>query len=358
MRILSRRFLASYLSLFAITLAIMTTIAIVFETLVDFDKIVEHRDTAGGVFPYLFVRIPSLYLRDLIPLASFAATFLCLGGAARANEITAAKAGGIPPLRLALPLILAATALSAGALFINETWLLGATREFDRIHHRGNEVSYRRGSFWYHRGRTFYNVTDADKRAGTLRGVSVYELDARGRLLVSLRAERVRVQEDDSWLMTDAVRHRFDPSSPAARPIREILDVALVDATHRGTLSLMDARENSLSLLELMEVVELRNAEARNALRFRAMLQSRFATPLTVLLFALLAIPLGLSVERNRSMAVSALYGLFAIALFHACWRTGTLLARNGFEQAVMAPWLVLAVFTGLAGLLMARSPR
>jgi len=96
-RILSRRFLASYLSLFAITLAIMTTIAIIFETLVDFDKIVEHRNAAGGVFPYLFLRIPSLYLRDLIPLASFAAAFLCLGGAARANEITAAKAGGIPP---------------------------------------------------------------------------------------------------------------------------------------------------------------------------------------------------------------------------------------------------------------------
>ncbi|TDJ20161.1 MAG: LptF/LptG family permease [Deltaproteobacteria bacterium] len=247
----------------------------------------------GESSPIIFLRIPSLYLRDLIPLASFAAAFLCLGGAARANEITAAKAGGIPPLRLALPLILAATALSAGALFINETWLLGATREFDRIHYRGNEVSYRRGSFWYHRGRTFYNVTDANKRAGTLRGVSVYELDARGRLLVSLRAERVRVQEDDSWLMTDAVRHRFDPSSPAARPIREILDVALIDATHRDTLSLMDARENSLSLPELMEGVGLRNAEA-----------------------------------------------------------------RNGFEQAVMAPWLVLAVFTGLAGLLMARSPR
>ena len=66
-RILSRRFLASYLSLFAITLAIMTTIAIIFETLVDFDKIVEHQNAAGGVFPYLVLRIPSLYLRDLIP---------------------------------------------------------------------------------------------------------------------------------------------------------------------------------------------------------------------------------------------------------------------------------------------------
>jgi len=356
-RILSRRFLASYLSLFAINLAVMTTIVIIFETLVDFDKIVEHRDEAGGVFPYLFVRIPALYLRDLIPLASFAAAFLCLGGAARANEIMAAKAGGIPPLRLALPLILAATALSAGALFINETWILGATREFDRIHHSGDEVTYQRGSFWYRRGRTFYNVTDANERAGTLRGVSIYELDDRGRLLESLRAERVRVQQDDHWLMTDAVRRRFDPSSPAARPIREILDVALIDTTNRDTLSLLDAREESLSLPELMEVIGLRKAEARDTLRFRAMLHSRLATPWTVLLFALLAIPLGLSVERTRNMAVSVLYGLSAIALFHACWRAGSLLAHNGFELAVVAPWLVLAVFAGLDALLMARSP-
>jgi lipopolysaccharide export LptBFGC system permease protein LptF len=257
-----------------------------------------------------------------------------------------------------LPLLVASIGLSGAALFVNETWLLGATREFDRIHHRGNEVTYERDSFWYHRGRSFYHVSKADEEKGMLRDVTVYQLDERGRLIESLRSQRVKIQPDGRWLMKNAVRFQFDPATPDVLPTRKRLESTLVDASSRSTLALMDARENSLTLRELRDVVDARTSDDRNALRFRAMIHSRLATPLSVFLFALIGVPLGLSVERTRSIAVSALYGLAAIALFHASWRTGTLMARSGFELAAFAPWAVLSVFSVVGAILMVRTPR
>ncbi|MDP6244525.1 MAG: LptF/LptG family permease, partial [Myxococcota bacterium] len=176
MRILSRHFLANYLGLFSLTLIIALILMTVIEMLVNLDDVVENRESAGGALAYLLIRVPSLYMRDVIPAASAIAAFLCLALAARAREITALKTGGIPPLRVALPVLMAAMALSGVALVLNETLLLGATREFTRLQHPEESVVFRRGSFWYHRENTFYNVREIDPAAGTMQGIHVYTL--------------------------------------------------------------------------------------------------------------------------------------------------------------------------------------
>ena len=122
MRILSRHFTASYLGLFALTLVTSLLLMTVTEMLVNFDEIVEHREAAGGALQYLLLRVPALYLRDLIPAASFIAAFLCFGLAARVREITAVKTGGVAPQRVAVPVLFAAAGLVVVALV---TWRMG-----------------------------------------------------------------------------------------------------------------------------------------------------------------------------------------------------------------------------------------
>ena len=142
MRILSRYFFASYLSLFVVVLFVSLTVIALIEMLVHFDELVEHREEVGGVLAYLLIRVPSIYLRQLIPVASFTAAFLCLGLAARRQEIIALKSGGIPTSRVAAPVLIASILLSGAALFVNETLLLGATREFTRLEHPGQPVVF------------------------------------------------------------------------------------------------------------------------------------------------------------------------------------------------------------------------
>ena len=177
MLILSRTLLASYLGLFAsILIASMFAIAIV-EMLVNLDDIVKRPEHIAS---HIFLRIPSQYLRDAVPMASFAAAFFCLGIPARWREITALKAGGISPHRVVVPLLTAAAVLSGAAFLVNETLLLEAARKWNRLENAGQRIVFRRGTFWYHKGDSIYNVTEIDRKTRTLRGVSVFRMDPRG----------------------------------------------------------------------------------------------------------------------------------------------------------------------------------
>lgn len=358
MRILSRYYLGSYLGFFAASLLLALLLMTVVEMLVNFDEIVEHREAAGGALPYLLLRVPSLYLRDVVPAVSFIAAFLCLGLAARGRELTAIKTGGIAPLRVALPVLAAAAGLTAGALLINETLLLGATREFTRFENPDRPIVYRGGSFWYHRGTTFYNVREADRDAQMLHGVKMFSLDPRGRLRESIEAEQVEVGEDERWTFRQATRRRFDASTPTAPPQVEQLDEVVLDAAGGGDLDLLHASEHTLSLVQLIQAIMTRDRRGHDGLRYRAMLHERLAEPVSVLVFALLAIPIGLSVERTRSIAISAVYGIAVLAAFRAAWQIVTLLAHNGFAAAAIGPWLVQLAFLGLGGWLFLRAPR
>ncbi len=358
MRILSRHFLANYLGLFSLTLIIALILMTVIEMLVNLDDVVENRESAGGALAYLLIRVPSLYMRDVIPAASAIAAFLCLALAARAREITALKTGGIPPLRIALPVLMAAMALSGVALVLNETLLLGATREFTRLQHPEESVVFRRGSFWYHRENTFYNVREIDPAAGTMQGIHVYTLSPEGRLLETLDAPGGVLDSGARWSLQNVTRRHFDPDVPDSPPRLERLPEVKLMLASPGELSLLERSVDLLSLPELIEAIQLHQREGRDPLRYRAILHTRLANPTAVFVLALLVVPIGIGVERRRSLAAAALAGVVLIAAYRAAWQLATLVAQGGFRAGPAAPWLVALAFTCLGAVLFARAPR
>ena len=138
----------------------------------------------------------------------------------------------------------------------------------------------------------------------------------------------------------------FTPDQPGSDNVFETL------------LYIADSTTGQLSLLQLREQIEWRAREGRSDLRQRVAFHSRLAMPLTVLLFAWLAIPLGMSVERTRSMAGSGLLAIGVLALFQTTWRTNALLADNGFAFAAAGPWAALAAFAALGAWLFSRALR
>jgi LPS export ABC transporter permease LptG len=357
-RILSRYFLASYLYLFVAILIGSVVAIMVVEMLLNFDEIVDKDDGFRSLLTYLFLRIPTEYLRDMIPVTSFAAAFFCLGLPARWREITAIKAGGIAPQRVAAPVLCAALLLSGLALIVNETAVLQATRAWNHRENAGATISFRRGSFWYHRGNTIYNVQEADRETKTLYGVSVYKLSPEGRLLQSIVAQQVEVAEDRRWRFVGALVRKFDPSAIDGAPGIERLDEAVLDVADERDLALLAASAGTLSLPDLREYIEARARQGRSATRHREMFHARLADPLSVLLFALIAVPLGLAVERTRSLAVSALYGIAIIAVFYTIRTAASLFAASGFAFAVLSPWITLSLFGSFGAWRYLRAPR
>lgn len=355
MRILARHFLSRYLRLFVAILGTSVLAISVIEVLLNFEEIFDHFHGASGLAHYLALRIPSYYLRDLLPLTSFAAAFFCFGLAARAHEVTAIRTGGLSTRRVAMPLLLTAAGLSLATLLVNETLVLYTAREWTRIENPGEEITFRRGSFWYHRGNVIYNVREADRESGTLRGVSVFETSPEGRLLRSTRAELVQVREGRSWHFPEATARIFDPERPGAPPRIEHLRDATFEVADARDLALLDARARHLSLPDLREYVRVQQAEARDVTRYRGILHERLADPLAVLVFALLATPLGLSVERTRSIATAAVVGIALLGVFYAARTSAALFAAGGVAAAAFAPWIVLGAFAAIGAWRFAR---
>jgi lipopolysaccharide export LptBFGC system permease protein LptF len=119
-----------------------------------------------------------------------------------------------------------------------------------------------------------------------------------------------------------------------------------LDAASERDRALLDADAESLSLFGLSEYIDAVIREGRNPVRYRALFHARLADPLSVLVFALLAVPLGLAVERSRSLAGAAVKGIALIAVFYTLQTSAVLVATGGIAAAVPGPWVVLAAFS------------
>jgi LPS export ABC transporter permease LptG len=345
-RILSRYFALRFLGLFLAILFVSTLAIIVVEMLLNFDLMVGEDGSALGIATYFFLRIPSYYLRDLVPITTFAAAFFSIGLAAHWLELTAAKAGGVSSMRLAAPILLTAMLLGCATFIVNETLVIDATEGWSQQLRGGSRsLSFRRGRFWYHRGQTIYNIGSANRAESTLRDVTIYELSPRGRLLRSIQAEAANIEADPHWRLSNAVIRRFDPERDDLPPQLERVAHTTIALDQTSGEALLDADASTLSLPELRIYVSRQQAAGEDVARERTLLHARLSEPLGVVLFALLALPIGLRVERTRSLAGPAVYGVATVAAFFAVKSTALTLASESVIPAAAGAWTPLLAF-------------
>lgn len=349
MRILTRYLVARFLGTFVAFMIVSTATIVIVEMMLNLGDMLDEEAGLRGVVSYLFLRLPSYYLRDLVPIVAFAAALLTFGSAARNLEILAMKAGGLSPHRVAAPLLGLGLALSAGAFLANETVVLEATRLWNQRDSNANPISFRQGSFWYHRGRTIYNIGDADRATNTLRGVRIYDLGENGRLLRSIEAETATVSDKDHWTLDAPLIRRFDPEDDEQPPITTRHDGALgLDLGEGSGIALLNADFTTLSVAELRQVIAQQRQRGREPSRPRALLHARLAEPLAAFVFVLAAIPLGVGVEKasGRGMTLPALYGLAIVAAFFSLRSVAGALTAGGLLPPSPVPWLLIAAFT------------
>lgn len=360
MRTLTRYLLSRFLGfLIAILGGILATLLIT-SLLLDFDDVLDPERGFFWTLTKLALQIPAESLRTVLPVSAFAAALACFGTSARWLEITAMKAGGISPLRAAVPIVVMALLLSGISLLMDQTLTVEAARALSRHMHGGTQdgIDLGRGSFWYHRGNNLYNIEESDPGAGHMRGVTIYERDGEGRLARSIHAREAWVEEDGQWRLEDALIRSFDLERAGAPPRTERVPRISYLLGGQSDLKLLDATASTLSLFELRQYIEARKRQGADVTRFRSLESMRLSEPFTLLLFVLLAIPLGFRVEDWKSLAAPALQGLGLVALYLFTRNLGATLASQGVAPAFATPWIVLAVFLGLGTWQLLRVPR
>lgn len=359
MRIASRYFILRFLGLFVSILLGATLLIVVIEMLLHFDDMIKDPEGPIGILRTLFLRIPAYYLRDLLPITGFAATFLALALGARWREILGLKAGGIAPMRVVLPILAAAACLTILSFFLNESLVVEAAQErFRQNIDQEALVAVGWGDFWYKRGNTIYSVRDSDRANNTLRGIRLFERNARGRLVRSVEAETGRIVDSLHWEVEDATIRRFDPRREDEEPILERIDgTTTIELADPSGLALLSADPSVLSIPRLSAFIEAKERSGEPTGGLESLLHERLADPFTLLLFAALAAPLGLRVERDRGFARPALLGVIAIAAFFAARNVVSTLGANDLIPPFAGPWALLAVFAAFALVQLKRAP-
>lgn len=351
MRILTRYLVARFLGLFATFLILSMGTIIIMEMMLNLGDMLKGDRGLPGAASYLILRIPSYYLGDLIPIVAFAAAFFTLGSASRWLEITAMKAGGVSPFRIATPILLVGGALVVATFLLNETLVLGTTRAWNLREsggRRGVLVAFRQGSFWYHTGRTIYNIGLADRATMTLRGVRVYDLDEHYRLVRSIEANQVHLESENRWRFGSPLIRHFDPIKGSEPPQTvQHRGPVMLDMGISSDVALMNADATTLPLAQLWQVIENQQPGTGQLSSNRALFHSRLAEPFAVWALVLTAIPLGMRIERSpgRGMTLSALYGVVAVAAFFGLRSLGSTLTGAGLLPPSPAPWLLLVSF-------------
>lgn len=354
MRTLSRYFVARYLGLFAVIL-VGTALAIAsVELLLGSDELV---GTGSGAEPLRWVlwRIPSYYLADLVPISAFFAAFFTIGLAVRWLEWTALQAGGVPPVRVVLPVIGAAIFLALGMGLVRETWVTRAIRQHAAAQRGADEdLLFRAGSFWYQKGRSIFSIGSADATTGTLRGVEVFQRTPHGRLRANIRAARVTVRPDGSWILHDAEVRRFDPEHPAARVEIHTEPALELDVSESSALLMEQTDAAALPLPQLVEYIRAHADDdhpgSRSALRrLELAVHRRLSEPAWVVVLSVLALPLALRVSPGGSLAPAGVAAIGAIGAFFLTRNLLVGLASREIVPAATAIWSLPLGFTAIA---------
>jgi lipopolysaccharide export LptBFGC system permease protein LptF len=306
------------------------------------------RSAVFGVVQYLWLRLTSYYLSDLLPIASFAAAFLTFAWAGRAMELVAIQAGGIRLVRVVIPILGVALILSLASAILHETVILRADQIWNtRFRGQDDAIDFGRQAFWHRKGRTITNITKADAATRTLFGVEIFERGSDGTIIRVVRTDRVRIDNDGVWQIADARVWTFDPVHPSNPPtFSEDVEIALDLDLMRGD-ALLGAEP---SLLPLPELARYRDAQQEispsNQRRLTTRFHERLSQPWLVLLFAFLALPFGLSIDQTGRLVRPALGAAGALGLFFLLRSAGTTLAQQELLPVGIAPWLSIGLFT------------
>jgi lipopolysaccharide export system permease protein len=348
---LSRYVVSRFVRAFLGSLLTLALAVVVVDMLLNLDEMLQGGGLAGAV-QYLWLRLASVYLPYLIPVATFAGALFSVGVLARNHEIIAIKAGGVSPVVALIPIFSASAVIAIFALLADETFTVRAAASLaEKAGVPAGQLELRGGTIWYHTGRYIYNIRSPDPTGETVRDIRVFERDAEGRLVRLIQAARAQRLAPREWRFEGATVRLFDPSQPDAAPQVERSREVTLRLEEDRSPRMLQAEISALPIWTLARYVSVSPQD----LRARSVLQQRLTGPLLVLLFALLAVPLGLRVEQTRSLALPALQGVVVLFAFLLAREYGASFTAGG-PVGAFAPWLVLAVFAGFGGLQLARS--
>lgn len=305
----------------------------------------EHADVVAAAKYFVYTLPGTLVLT--FPMSMLLAVLLAMSRLSADSEVTAIRAGGVSLYRMAAPLVAVGLAASLVALLFQEYVVPSATTKAnDILRHEiqtGNSdiLSNQLVSTTLPSGDTQVTYAQGfDPKTDELQGTTV-ETFRDGLLQSLLFAPRAKYH-GDSWQFFDAAAYQLVPSccKLSAFPVLDI-DIG----ADPSQLVERAKQPEDMSRAEIARLLKggVKSSDRSRYARLLVTYHSKLARPFASLVFALLAIPLGIRPQRSSS---GAGFGI-SIAIVFAFYVTSTLCLAIG--QAAPALSLTMAWLPNLA---------
>lgn len=355
MRILDRYVLAEWLRIFLLTLLALLGLLLLERLFATLKDLLEWGASPREAARYYLVLLPSL-LPALLPLTVLIATVFSFGNLHRSLEITAMRSVGLSLFRIALPVWLAAAALTVALFYLQAEWVpksVENSRQIWQNHAFASKLQQGQGeeevgllrnlTFYNHRDNRLWFINRFSEYNFRAFGLTIHQIETGGRREV----QRLVANEgyfddiDGNWVLLNGRETRFSPET--GEPLRSLaFDRRTFPAFKEPPMlmKLRDKRPKDLSLFELQELLGyLRGSEDPAMAEYRTRYHGLLASPFACLIVVGIAVPFAVAgIRVNPMVGVSKVLGLFF--LHYVSSSLFILLGSQGKIPPEIAAWL------------------
>lgn len=301
-------------------------------------------DAVFAIFGLTFLRFITL----LAPIGFFLGVLLALARLSRDSELAALSACGVGPVAMLRPIMLLAVTLAAGVAWLALVETPQATARIEQIRFEARGAfelgALEAGAFTSpDSGRTVVYSREVD--GNMLRDVFI-EREHEDRVVV-VRAERGEQREDPatgrlSFVLYNGMRYEGRPGEA---------QFSIAEFAEHGIPVQVERDEPYVEPVETLPTTSLMRSPAPE---HRAELQWRLSAPVSLVVLALLAVPLSRTTPREGRYARVGV-GLLLYITYANLLSMARVWLERGLVPEALGVWWVHALFAALALLMLAR---
>ena len=302
----------------------------------------QYKPSAALILKMYFYQLP-MHITQAIPIASLLASVITMVLLSRTNEITAMRAAGMGPLRIALPLAFGGIVLSILAYLLNEKVIPRTAKHFHEVQdvqiegRSAAEVSS--SARWQRRGNLIINFRDFDSTSQKLQGLNIVDLRSGfqpERIIYAATAEYS--PEADLWDAQDILITYFGRDGTIDfSERRKSLTVRLSLNPKKLMIDLRSPDE--MTIKELQDVISQGAKSGSDTLAYRVDLQVKLAYPLAAFVVSLIGLKFGYRSERTTESARSVLMAFSVGISYWFILNALKALGKRGDVPPIVAGW-------------------
>lgn len=358
MRLLSRYVCRYYLRLFWLGLAGCTALLLIAELFDHLDEFIERQVFVADVASYLGFKTIGVVFQ-VVPAAFLLASVVTFSVLNKNNEMTAMRASGVAPLRLAMPLF--GLGVLGGLVFLGaqESLVPYANRVYRAIWSArisSQKIPTELGRFalgrhWYRRANRIWQVEHSQPLEGRLFGVAIYVLDASGGLRQRYEAAEAWWTAD-GWILRRGTQRSFRPDGGFDGAPQEFEQRRLVFPETPREIVARPRELDELNSREMLAYSRRLQRQGITARRYLTEFYGRFAYAAACVIMAGFGMALALGWNRSggtgRAIGLTLLWGFG----YWAAHSIGMALGYNGHLPPLLAAWGTNVVFGSCSGYL------